>query len=110
MLNPSHENTNQTRGRQQMAVIPLIPRTCELASRESNGLKVALFWDRPTDQLTVCVSDVRSDVYFELDAERHNALEVFYHPYAYAAQRGIPYEEAAGSSSHEVAWLPPIAA
>jgi hypothetical protein len=76
MLKTSAEDAIQTRGRRQMALIRLVPRTCELASRESNGLKVTLFWDRPTDQLTVCVSDVRSDAYFELDAERHNALEV----------------------------------
>lgn len=93
-----------------MAVVRLIPRTCELASRQSDGLKVTLFWDRPTDQLTVCVSDVQSGAYFELDAERHDAFDVFHHPYAYAAQRGIPNEGAAGSSPHEVVWLPPIAA
>jgi hypothetical protein len=65
----------------------------ELAVRASNGVKVTLLWDRESDDLTVCVNDRRKRVYFELAAERERALDVFHHPYAHAAARGIAYEE-----------------
>jgi hypothetical protein len=66
----------------------------ELAYRANDGVEVVLFWDEPTNELTVCVSDERSGAYFELAADPHQALDVFYHPYSYAAFRGVPYEEA----------------
>jgi hypothetical protein len=57
----------------------------ELAHRISNGLDVALLWSRRTGQLVVTVSDLRTDEHFSVDAPRHRALDVFHHPYAYAA-------------------------
>jgi hypothetical protein len=66
----------------------------ELAHRASDGLEVMLFWDAATNELTVTVSDERTGAYFELDAEPDEALAVFYHPYAHAAYRGVPYDEA----------------
>jgi hypothetical protein len=66
----------------------------ELAHRESDGVEVVLFWHQPTNDLTVSVSDERTGAYFELPAEPHQALDVFYHPYAHAACRGVPYQEA----------------
>jgi hypothetical protein len=73
----------------------------ELAHRETDGVEVVLFWHRPTDQLTVTVSDERNGAYFELPAEPHQALDVFNHPYAYAAFRGLTYQEALLPSSAE---------
>jgi len=35
------------------------------------------------------VSDSRTDQSFELTAHPENALDVFHHPYAYAALQGI---------------------
>ena len=61
----------------------------ELALRETDGVEVALFWHQSTDQLTVTVSDERNASYFELAAEPHEALDVFNHPFAHAAFRGL---------------------
>jgi hypothetical protein len=66
----------------------------ELAHRATDGLEVILFWDEATNDLTVSVSDERTGAYFELAAEPDQALAVFYHPYAHAAFRGVPYDEA----------------
>lgn len=73
----------------------------ELAHRENDGVEVVLFWHRPTDELTVTVSDGRNRAYFELPAEPHLALDVFNHPYAYAAFQGLSYQEALLPSSGE---------
>jgi hypothetical protein len=66
----------------------------ELAHRATDGLEVMLFWHEATNELTVSVSDERTGAYFELAADPDEALEVFYHPYAHAAHRGVPYDEA----------------
>jgi hypothetical protein len=68
-----------------------ISRT-ELASRETNGITVRLLWTRSTNLVTVAVDDATNDDYFELvlhDDER--ALDVFQHPFAHAAARGIEF-------------------
>jgi hypothetical protein len=62
----------------------------ELASRESNGVTVQLFWSRATNLVTVAVSDSAKGDYFELILDEHErALEVFHHPYAHAAARRL---------------------
>ena len=72
-----------------------ISRT-ELASRETNGITVRLLWSRPTNLVTVAVDDAASGDYFELIlGERDRALDVFHHPFAHAAARGIALREAA---------------
>jgi hypothetical protein len=69
----------------------------ELARRANHGVKVVLLWHQVSNELTVCVSDQRSGVYFELEAEPDLALDVFHHPYAYAAFRGLGYAEVSGN-------------
>ena len=65
-------------------------RRTELASRESNGITVQLFWSRSTNLVTVAVADAANDEYFELVlAENERALDVFHHPFAHAAARGL---------------------
>ena len=71
----------------------------ELAHRVNDGVEIVLFWNEATDELTVCVSDERSRAYFELAARRDQALDVFYHPYAYAASIGIPCDTLLASSA-----------
>jgi hypothetical protein len=66
----------------------------ELAHRANDGVDIVLFWNEATNELAVYVSDERSGAYFELAAPRDQALDVFYHPYAYAASLGIPYDDA----------------
>jgi len=66
-----------------------ISRT-ELATREASGITVRLLWTRSTNLVTVAVDDATSDDYFELildDDER--PLDVFHHPFAHAAARGL---------------------
>jgi hypothetical protein len=75
----------------------------ELAHRATDGLEVMLFWDEATNELTVSVSDERTGAYFELAAEPGEALAVFYHPYAHAAYRGVPYDDALLASWAEAA-------
>jgi hypothetical protein len=69
-----------------------VPR--ELAHRVNDGVEIVLFWNEDTNELIVSVSDERTGGYFELDAAPDEALDVFYHPYSYAAHRGIPYDDA----------------
>jgi hypothetical protein len=94
MLSAPDQEASQTIRRPQMAVITPLQPICELASRASNGIDVALLWNRRSDELRVCVTDAYTGVYFEVAAERDNALDVFNHPYAYAAARGIAYDQA----------------
>jgi hypothetical protein len=64
----------------------------ELASRESNGITVRLLWSRSTNLVTVAVADAGTGDYFELVLdEDERALDVFHHPYAHAAARGLQF-------------------
>ena len=64
----------------------------ELMSRETNGITVRLLWSRATNLVTVAVADAASDDYFELVLDEHEpALEVFNHPFAHAAARGLEF-------------------
>ena len=78
----------------------------ELAHRASNGIEVVLFWHEARNDLTVCVSDQRTGAYFELSADPENALDVFEHPYAYAALNGLRYDEALLASWVDAAETP----
>jgi hypothetical protein len=57
----------------------------ELAHRSSNGIDVALLWSKTTGRLLVAVADERDGTSFTVDAPREKALDVFNHPFAYAA-------------------------
>jgi hypothetical protein len=89
-----------------MAVIAPLQPICELASRASNGIEVTLLWNPGSDELRVCVTDAHMHVYFELPAERDNALDVFNHPYAYAAARSIHYQDARAAATEAERPLP----
>ncbi len=75
----------------------------ELIVRERDGIAVTLFWLRATDVLFVAVIDHRNGTSFELVLERNDrALDVFHHPYAYAAARGIDMRPTAGEPEVEL--------
>jgi hypothetical protein len=75
----------------------------ELVTRESNGITVTLFWNRSTNLATVAVADVPNDEYFELILdEGDRAMDVFHHPFAHAAARGLDF----GGSRRESEVLP----
>jgi len=57
----------------------------ELHHRSADGIEVSLLWSRITNALTVAVEDSRSGLSFEVPAPAENALDVFEHPFAYAA-------------------------
>jgi hypothetical protein len=60
-------------------------QTRELAARHSDGVHVFLFWHPRENALTVSVEDDRAGNRFELSIAPERALDVFYHPFAYAA-------------------------
>lgn len=67
--------------------------TRELDYRASNGVEVALLWHPATDHVSVTVHDATTGESFELVlADDDRALDVFEHPNAYAAHRGIVFE------------------
>ena len=61
----------------------------ELALRETDGLVVSLHWSRSTNQVKVVVVDTKLEDWFELDVAGSDALAAFYHPFAFAAGRGL---------------------
>jgi hypothetical protein len=64
----------------------------ELAMREGYGVLVKLLWCRITQVLTVTVDDAATGDYFELVlGEDDRPLDVFHHPYAHAAARGLGF-------------------
>jgi hypothetical protein len=58
----------------------------ELDSRTSDGIHVQLLWQPLDGHVSVAVNDTKTGEAFELDV-RHgqDALDVYHHPYAYAA-------------------------
>jgi hypothetical protein len=65
----------------------------ELSFREGDGIQVRLLWSPATDALSVSVTDIRTGESFEVDAPPAKALDVFEHPFAYAAR--VEYATAA---------------
>jgi hypothetical protein len=58
----------------------------ELAHRVADGVEISLLWDEIDGSLRVIVVDPRAGTAFEVPAPSDNALDVFYHPYAYARE------------------------
>jgi hypothetical protein len=67
----------------------------ELVSRRSGTLHVELLWKRGTNLFAVSVEDSATGDKFELVIDESTALDIYYHPYAYAALRGVDYAFAA---------------
>jgi hypothetical protein len=64
----------------------------ELDHREQDGLDVTLLWYEREDYASVVVADSKTGEAFELVlGTGDSALDVFHHPYAYAALRGLQY-------------------
>jgi len=59
-------------------------RTRELAYRANGGIHVTLLWQAEDDSLFVLVLDEPAGTVLRVAADRHNALDVFRHPFAYA--------------------------
>jgi len=57
----------------------------ELASRDSDGVRVLLLWHPRDDAVTISIEDTRAGQWFEFAVDGDRALNAFYHPFAYAA-------------------------
>jgi hypothetical protein len=64
----------------------------ELAGRESDGLEILLLWSKSAGRVKVAVTDAKLDEHFEFDVAGADALAAFYHPFAYAASRGLLFD------------------
>ena len=59
-----------------------------LASRRSGTTEVALFWSKRAGRAAVAVEDEATGEHFELNVDPgDDPLDLFNHPYAYAAAR-----------------------
>jgi hypothetical protein len=66
------------------------PKLRELDHRSNDGIDVRLLWSPRDDHVVVTVADARNGERFELDVrDGESPLDVFRHPYAYAASRRI---------------------
>lgn len=64
----------------------LLTSTRELHSRTSHGVHVRLLWCEANGCVFVAVNDHKTGEAFSIDVpDGERALEVFHHPYAYAA-------------------------
>jgi hypothetical protein len=56
---------------------------------------VTLLWAQRNgiDEVLVCVSDSRAGAYFEIPARPGNALDVYYHPFAYRDLSTLDYQD-----------------
>ena len=73
-----------------------ITTTRELAHRRNDGLDIRLLWDSATDQVTVALHDAKTGDGFEVEVgPDERALDVFHHPFAYAAFRTAARERRA---------------
>jgi len=62
----------------------------ELDYRAHDGVEVSLLWQPENDVVLVEVLDTRAGDMLQLVVDAEEALEVFRHPFAYAALRGVP--------------------
>ena len=73
----------------------------ELAQRQTGSVEVRLLWDAESDRVEVSLYDSATEAGFHLDVAPGDALDAFYHPYAYAPEhatlpRVVEDEEAHG--------------
>jgi hypothetical protein len=69
------------------------PTTADLAYRKSGRYEVVLFFDTTSRELRVSVLDDVTGVAYDLPVRPDEALEVFHHPFAHAAFRGVPFHD-----------------
>jgi hypothetical protein len=61
----------------------------ELAVRENDGLAISLVWSKASGRTRIVVVDQTFEAEFHVDVPPARALDAFYHPFAYAAGRGL---------------------
>lgn len=66
----------------------------ELAHRTGTGIEVSLLWRRSDNSLRLQLTEVDCGVVFELSIAPEDALDAFYHPYAYLPRHSVdPWQE-----------------
>jgi hypothetical protein len=76
----------------------------ELDSRISDGIHVRLLWHSADGHVSAAVDDTKAGEAFELRVDdRDRAMEVFHHPFAYAARRDHATESSTSSANRAVA-------
>ena len=65
--------------------------TRELAQRLSGTAEVLLLWHPEVNRLELSVQDFATGASFYIEVAPTNAIDAFYHPYAYAARRENPH-------------------
>jgi len=66
----------------------------ELAHRTGTGIEVSLLWRRTDNHLRLQLTEIETGVVFELNIAPEDALDAFYHPYAYLPRHTIdPWQE-----------------
>jgi hypothetical protein len=63
-----------------------VAHTRELARRQSGTIEVFLLWHPESNWVELAVRDLATDVSFHLEVAPADAVDAFYHPYAYAAR------------------------
>ncbi len=72
-----------------MTVTP-ITSVRELDARVNDGIHIRLLWCERDRQVSVAVTDTKSGEAFSIEvSDSERAMDVFHHPYAYAAWHGI---------------------
>jgi hypothetical protein len=62
----------------------------ELDCRWTNGVQIRLLWCQSDGRVSVAVMDTRSRESFRIDVpDGERPLDVFYHPFAYAAHQRV---------------------
>ncbi len=75
----------------------------ELDSRVNDGIHVRLLWCEREGRVSVAVTDTRTGEAFSLAVrDNERALDVFHHPYAYAAWHGVRLQIPARASDPDV--------
>jgi hypothetical protein len=62
--------------------------TRELAFREGDGIQVTLLWHSLTNRLSVLLRDDSTETCLDFGVAPADALDAFYHPFAYAVRSG----------------------
>jgi hypothetical protein len=66
---------------------PVVAAARELARRRSGTIEVLLLWHPQSGGVELAVRDLATDASFHLEVAPIEAIDAFYHPYAYAARR-----------------------
>jgi hypothetical protein len=76
------------RAPQQAAGECLSATTRELAQRLSGADEVLLLWHPESDRVELSVRNLATGVGYEIEIAPADAIDAFYHPFAYAARCG----------------------